>query len=384
MEASLLAKAGFVLALGVLSLSASVAAPLFRITDLGKLSGSYATTASDMNDDTTITGDPDDPFVWTPQAGLAEPPRMPDGTGFAPTGINNAGDMVGKEWDGLSGRAFMRRADGSFIPILKGTALDVVDPIIRQITNSGKVLGATFSNLEPYPLQPWVWSESTGPVVFAIATREDVDVQQMNDRDQLVGAYEYDDFPSRCSSQRAFWRDLQRDKFAWLDHGPRKDWTTNHWCGHVSVATAINNAGQVVGYGNTFDKPFRQAVQAFIWTEDDGLQPLGPRHDPRMKNLKPGSINESGQVVGTFEYSGTRKQIYFYWDKDSGVLDLQEMLDPDDPLAAEVILQVRYLDHPPPINNRGQIAVGGKLRSDPQYGHFRDPTRTFLLTPVAR
>lgn len=152
----------------MLSLSASVAAPLFRITDLGKLPGSYATTASDMNDDATITGDPDDPFVWSPQAGLAEPPRMPEGTGFAPTGINNAGDMVGKEWDGLSGRAFMRRADGR--------------------------------------------------------------------------------------------------------------WTTNHWCGHVSVATAINNAGQVVGYGNTFDKPFRQPVQAFIWTEEGGLQPLVPRH----------------------------------------------------------------------------------------------------------
>ncbi len=79
----------------------------------------------------------------------------------------------------------------------------------------------------------------------------------MNDHDQLVGSYNYYDFPSRCSSYRAFWRDLPNDKFEWLDHGPRKDWKTNHFCGHVSVATAINNTGQVVGYGNTFDRVIR-------------------------------------------------------------------------------------------------------------------------------
>ncbi len=102
-----------------------------------------------------------------------------------------------------------------------------------------------------------------------------------------------------------------------------------------------------------------------------------------MKNAMPGSINEAGQVVGTFEYSGAPKRIYFYWDADSGVLDLQTLLDAEDPLAAEVILQVRDLSVEPQINNRGQIIVSGKLRSDPLTWGFRDPTRTFLLTPVA-
>jgi uncharacterized membrane protein len=380
MKAPLFARMACAVALGLSSLTAAAAASMFRITDLGKLPGSYATTAEDINDDATIVGDSYDPMVWTPEAGFVEPPRLPDGTGFHPRRINNAGDMVGVT-DDDDIRAVLVRADGTSIRILEGTSLDDRGPIIRQITDSGKVLGATFGDKSD-ALEPWIWSESTGAVRFSIATGEAVDVQQMNDRDQLVGSYNYYDFPSRCWSYRAFWRDLPNDKFKWLDHGPRKDWIANHFCGHVSVATAINNAGQVVGYGNTFDRVIRQPVQPFIWTEQGGLQGLS-RPDPRMKNAMPGSINEAGQVVGTFEYSGTGKRIYFYWDADSGVLDLQTLLDPEDPLAAEVILQVRDLSVEPQINNRGQVIVSGKLRSDPNQWGFRDPTRTFLLTPVA-
>lgn len=384
MKSSMFARVACVLALGVSWFAASVAAPKFRITDLGKQPGSYATVAGSMNDDTTIVGDHYEAMVWTPEAGFVEPPHLPDGTVFVPFYINNAGDMVGVTDADFDSRAFLRRADGRYIRFLQGTPMDERGPIIRQITEAGKILGATFGGAELDALQPWVWSESTGVVRFEIGTGEDVDVQQMNDQDQLVGAYRYYDFESGCSSRRAFWRDLRRDKFAWLDHGPRKDWKNNHFCGHVSVATAINEAGQVVGYGNTFSRVIRQPVQPFIWSEKAGLLPLGPRHDVRMKNIEPGSINELEQVVGTFEYSGTQKRLYFYWDRDSGVLDLQKLLDPDDPLAAEVILQLRDYSAAPPINNRGQIVVSGKLRSDPPlFADYRDPTRAFLLTPVS-
>ena len=75
----------------------------------------------------------------------------------------------------------------------------------------------------------------------------------------------------------------------------------------TNYAYAINNAGQVVGWGSV-DGPARHA---FLWDPVAGMQDLGGTvaHD----------INDSGQVVGTSDVGGTHAVL---WDPVIGMQDI--------------------------------------------------------------
>ena len=77
--------------------------------------------------------------------------------------------------------------------------------------------------------------------------------------------------------------------------------------GGTNYAYAINNAGQVVGWGSV-DGPARHA---FLWDPVAGMQDLGGTvaHD----------INDSGQVVGTSDVGGTHAVL---WDPVTGMQDI--------------------------------------------------------------
>lgn len=117
--------------------------------------------------------------------------------------------------------------------------------------------------------------------------------------------------------------------------------------GGSSAATAINNAGQVVGSSNlglTDDSP-PPTSRAFLWSQSTGMTNLGTLSGEDLGNYSFGSdINDAGQVVGTTtaNYSGFENA--FVWTSSGGMTLISRSKDDGGSSAAIA------------INNVGDIA----------------------------
>jgi len=130
--------------------------------------------------------------------------------------------------------------------------------------------------------------------------------------------------------------------------------------GNWSIATAINNLGQVVGWSYSGTQPgvraFRTGPNAKINPATDDLGSLpGALHDTVAY-----AINDAGQVVGVSEW-----RAFLY--RDGTMFDLNDLLTT--PLPAGWSLTDAM-----GINSKGQIAVNGW---DSSFNNH-----AFLLTPV--
>ncbi len=122
--------------------------------------------------------------------------------------------------------------------------------------------------------------------------------------------------------------------------------------GYESRASAISDAGQVVGWLDNTSGPWDP--HAFLWEAGSGMIDLGPG--------RAWGVNDSGQVVGSMN----NLDLAFYWSADTGMIRLDELLVSD----SGWLRLCDALD----INNRGQI-VGIGITD-----HGR--RRAFLMTPV--
>jgi len=116
--------------------------------------------------------------------------------------------------------------------------------------------------------------------------------------------------------------------------------------GANSVANAVNDAGQVVGWSQTAGNT---AQHAFVWTSTEGMVDLGTLGGT---NSWASALNSSGQVVGTSLIAGSTVLHAFAWTASDRMVDLGAL----DGRFSEALL----------INNIGQ-AVGinyEPLRSD--------------------
>jgi len=145
-----------------------------------------------------------------------------------------------------------------------------------------------------------------------------------------------------------------------------------------SGATAVNDAGDVVGWAGTYARPY-------IWNETDGRRLLSGSVGAGREDIRPTDINNQRRVVGR-SYAGRGPRIsLFYWDETNHFQDLKDLLDPDDPMTAQVILDGGNDWGPyyytPDINERGEILVTGSLRGEPLWDA---PRHAFLLAPVKK
>ena len=128
--------------------------------------------------------------------------------------------------------------------------------------------------------------------------------------------------------------------------------------GDFSIATAINDADEVVGQSAAAG----QVLHAFLWR--GGMHDLGTLGGDNRSYAT--SINNLGQVVGWSGHSTgviidyTRAVL---WENGTSV-DLNELIPPDSGWV---------LDSAAAINNNSQIAGTGR---------HNGVTRAFLLTPV--
>src|SRR5256714_566451 len=109
-----------------------------------------------------------------------------------------------------------------------------------------------------------------------------------------------------------------------------------------NTPTAINQQGDIVGFAGAPDDPDGNFLQAFIWTVEDGIQPLG--FLPGDVHSEAYGINERRQVVGlSCDADGNCRA--FIWE--NGVMqDLNDLKQPGFSATLETAKD---------INNNGEI-----------------------------
>jgi probable HAF family extracellular repeat protein len=134
--------------------------------------------------------------------------------------------------------------------------------------------------------------------------------------------------------------------------------------GSWSLATDINDSGQVIGYSEYF--------RAFFW-ENGVMTDLGTLRGTQSQiqegingtQSRAWGINDLGQVVGfadtnfVMDEYGHRYQQAFLWNKSQGMTDLGS------PLGGSMGEQSQAFD----INNSGQV-VGGGLQFPSKFGRY--------------
>ena len=110
-----------------------------------------------------------------------------------------------------------------------------------------------------------------------------------------------------------------------------------------NTPTAINQEGDIVGFAGAPNDPDGDFLQAFIWTVDNGMQPLG--FLPGDVHSEAYGINERRQVVGlSCDADGNCRA--FIWE--NGVMqDLNDLKEPDFSATLETAKD---------INEKGEIA----------------------------
>jgi probable HAF family extracellular repeat protein len=135
-----------------------------------------------------------------------------------------------------------------------------------------------------------------------------------------------------------------------------------------SEATAINNNGTVVGFSKG-----PQGMRAFVWTQASGMQEIGLL--PGATSSRALAINDADAVVGSSTTSSGDRA--FMWTRQEGIQDLNDEVSP----SVGVMLVEAHA-----INKRGQIlALGMNMHGmddvSPSAVCAPAPPASFLLTP---
>lgn len=367
---NLLATLGCVLALAS---GLAQAQTTYRLTDIGSFGGGV-TYGTALNDSGQVTGGSEFPDTGERHAFLWNGTSMVD---LGPTGsyygegadINNAGQVAFSAddrpylWDGTSvvhlvtvppiryQYAVAINASGQVLVDQPASVWNGTDMLSyaglqgTDINDAGQVTGsasATASNTDSNPA--FIWDGNSVQFLPTLGGYLAIGLS-INAADQVTG-WSFTDFANNPTTQAFLWNGVSMVNLGELIGA-----------GH-SKGLKINAAGQVAGIWGTGN----QATRAFFWdgTTIRDLDPLG------MQQTAPLGLNDSGQVVGyTRSASGDRA---FLW-KGASILDLNDLIDPADPLRPYVILRVGVA-----INSSGAILANG---TDSRGGNY-----AYIATPV--
>lgn len=346
------------------STASASAIPLYRITDLGH------TRAAGINSSGQVALSGGSSRLWTPTS-----PNAPTGTftslpeiapyrSWTAIAINDSGQITGNGGDGQSVVWDPNQPNTLNIitpPLLPDNASMVFS--VRAINNLGQIAGYTRVAEAQHAT---LWS----PTIPGIATYTAYDLgativpghnsvgYAINNAGQIAG-YNYVLTPGGYYAPRAsVWTpdtlNGTTGTFRTLAPPAPDNSATDY-----SYATAINDAGDAVGYAKLDVNGFIQS-HAILWPAgstsfvDLGAPPTGMAT----------AINSLDHVVGYASFPNG--QHAFLWTPSTGMVDLNSLVDPAD--------QGWTLSFAGGINAAGQIIATG---TDPS-GH----TRAVLLTPV--
>lgn len=353
-----------ILAVGTAFSASAQAAPTYRITDIGILSGYNSSQAYGLNDLGQVVGtvkygnDPSQAFIWSETSGM----QLLGNLGWASTAlsINNRGQVVGTSYkvpyDTISHRAFIWTADSGMQEQSIRNAIGEA----TAINNNGQVTGGSgvpnnssqFYGVEQaYVLNPNPDPLQSPQIPTAIINDYTSVGNDINDNGQIVG-----------------WSIYGSSAFAW-DPANGLRTLQNIGTGDAN-AYSVNNNGIAVGFVSASHLGEGAVHQAAIWNLADGsLNILASL--PGGWGFEARSINDSGIVVG----SGDTPQVTnapTLWE--NGVAySIYNLIDQQDPLSSTF-----FNFTPAQINNLGQI-VGTASFKGPGNTSF---VRGVLLTPT--
>src|SRR5579884_2056781 len=228
--------------------------------------------------------------------------------------------------------------DGVMTPL---PTLGGYDGYAAGINNLGQVAGWAENTVHdptcnaPQVLQfeAVVWGPEPNQItaLSPLAPDPDSAATAINDRGEVVG------ISGICSN--AVGGETARHAVRW-EHGHVFD--IGNFDGGIAwnTPTAINNAGQVVGFANLPNSGTGFNPVGFIWSRGHKIQQLGPL--PGNSNSWAWGINSKGQVVGQSFGPGGRAFLY----QDGTMYDLNALVLPGSPLQLLLAND---------INDRGEI-----------------------------
>ena len=254
------------------------------LTDLGVLPGMTSSQAEDINASGQVVGSSGNgsvytAFIWTANGGMQALGTL-GGCCSQATAINDLGQVVG--YSNLPGDA----AAHAFVWTVAGGMQDIHDfpggtTFPWDINDQGQVAGVYYPNGINGGSQGSFTGTTTGGLQVLGATLDGAEALGINDAGVIVGW----SAPAAGEQNQAYrWTGSAKNYLGTLG-------------GLSSVATAVNDAGQVVGRADTGIRR-SGALQhvSFLWTAGEGMSSLGLSRGTDYALAW--DINESGWVVG--------------------------------------------------------------------------------------
>ena len=337
-----------------------VSATTYRVVVLPIPADSTGAEAYDVNAAGDVVGyvSVDDnilPVEWSPpDYAMRFLPLSEEGisSGFA-LAISDAGDITGFGYDPeqRSDVPIMWKADGSHVRMATTTPRGgwkvglFANNMLPNINIHGVVVGAAESMTRPITA-PGIWVNPQTLLVLK-APRNDM-AYAVNDSGMVVGGA-----PGTIAPPQAF---------RWIS-GVGTQTLQNLPGGMGSIAGDVNEFGQVVGLGYLSDET-AESQRAVLWDADGSIHDLGHLPGVGYVGYRATRINNLGVVLG-FDYADDESWL---WTAGTGMLSLDSMIDPNDPLYGAGQFSMRDL------NDAGIVA--GNLIS-----HTTGETSPILLVP---
>lgn len=315
------------------------------VTDLGTLGGEYS-IATDVNNRGQVVGrsnvkgegaswDKGHAFLW--QNGKMKDLGTLGGKNSSASRINDLGQIAGNSEYGAGAEQHgFFWANGRMIDIgtLGGKASYAAD-----LNNRGQVAGSSTTAVGETHCFLWAAGVMTdlgtlgGSVCY---------VQDMNDQGQIIGG----------STTVGAAASYESHAFLW-EKGVMTDLTPNLGANETSTAQAINERGQVIGSWADSSGSCRGGC-ATLW-ENGAIIDL--EYDGQGFDFL-NAINDRGQIVGYGNYHPSSWVYGYYWEAllwDNGVL------------ISQGVQQGRFHNMPSLINNQGQAVINtGDYPNTPQ------------------
>jgi len=251
------------------------------------------------------------------------------------TSINNAGQVVGYSESASGLQSFLWQSGNiQGLGYLPGGSWFSVANSINEL---GHVAGTSQASTGA---RAFIWSSSEGVRDLGdLPGGADISSgNALNDAGQVVGS------SRTANGDRAF---LWDNNSGLQNLGSLPSWAFNS-----SFATGVNNAGLVVGYGES-QYLSTQTKRAFLWSSGGAMEDLGDLSPNTFSYTVGRAINDQGQVVGSSALDpigSLSHERAFLWSASTGMQDLGALAGDSDSWAYS-------------INDRGQV-VGMSASSE--------------------
>ena len=332
---------------------------LYLLQDLGALPGGSSSRGAAINDSGTATGSADgtDGFYHAFQSGsggsLSDVGTL-GGRSSQGRAINASGWIAGESQLGTSQgqatRGFLSGPDGKDMTVLDGFQGGGGWSTAFGLNDGNLVVGAARDGSGN--LRAALWGSQGGPAtdLGTLSGFGQSQANGVNNDGVIVGVSDSSTFVRRATRWRSVNGNWVLDDLGCLIQGG------------ASLATAINEGGEVAGYGSST----LGLNHAFLYEDGVGMRDIHDSSAFAGSSSYGLAINNDGTVVGQL-FRGVDDSRAFVWSADLGMRDLNAMLD-------STTGQGWALTMATGINSAGQI-VG--------IGRYNGRERAFLLSPTS-